>query len=94
MSSNKKLNTCPDCQGNGHHKYFTDISQNKTATTLCETCDGQTVLSDARYVKFTEEDKIQAEARWLAVHKPRTRKTLHISTVIENIMEDLQRGND
>ena len=28
--TDKKLNTCPDCQGNGYHKFFTNIFEDET----------------------------------------------------------------
>ena len=93
MSANKKLNTCPDCQGNGYYKFFTNIFEDQTKTKTCPTCGGSGVLSDEHYAKFSEEDKRQAEARWLKVQQPkRKHRTLHISEVMQDIMSEFRRG--
>tara|TARA_E500000318_G_scaffold68049_2_gene62847 strand:- start:673 stop:957 length:285 start_codon:yes stop_codon:yes gene_type:complete len=93
MSAEKKLNTCPDCQGNGYHKFFTNIFEDETGMKTCATCGGSGVLSDEHYAKFSEEDKRQAEDRWIRVHSPkRKNRTLHISEVLEGVMSELRRG--
>ena len=93
MSAEKELNTCPDCQGNGYYKYFINVFEDETDIKTCPTCGGSGVLSDEHYAKFSEEDKRQAEARWLKVHKPkRKHKTLHISEVMNEIVTELRRG--
>ena len=90
MSAKKELNTCPDCQGNGYYKYFINVFEDETDIKTCPTCGGSGVLSDEHYAKFSEEDKRQAEARWLRVQKPRTNKTLHISDVMNNIITEFR----
>jgi len=93
MDMTKKLNTCPDCQGNGHFIIFKDTKLVDETTVLCNTCNGQTVLSDVHYAKFTEQDKLQAEQRWLTQNKLRRKnKMVKIGDLVDELVRDLRRG--
>ena len=80
-------------KNNTDAKYFINVFEDETDIKTCPTCGGSGVLSDEHYAKFSEEDKRQAEARWLKVQQPkRKHRTLHISEVMQDIMSELRRG--